>query len=107
MIRADLIERVQAATRHSRRAAAAALEALLARMVEALAHEQRIELRGFGVWRVRPRKPGMGRNPKTGAAAPIRPGKRVCFAPGRKLHALPRTAPHPRPTSARPRTRPH
>ena len=48
----------------------------------------RIELRGFGVFNVRPRKTGIGRNPRTGAEVTITPGKAVRFKPGKELHLL-------------------
>ena len=56
--------------------------ATLARSVE------RIELRGFGVFNVRPRKTGIGRNPRTGAEVSIPPGKAVRFKPGKELQSI-------------------
>jgi len=50
-------------------------------MKKALASGERIELRGFGVFNVRPRKTGIGRNPRTGAEVSIAPGKAVRFKP--------------------------
>jgi DNA-binding protein HU-beta len=37
---------------------------------------------------VRPRKTGIGRNPRTGAEVTIAPGKAVRFKPGKELHIL-------------------
>ena len=48
----------------------------------------RIELRGFGVFTVRPRKTGIGRNPRTGAEVNIPPGKAVRFKPGKELQSI-------------------
>jgi len=48
----------------------------------------RIELRGFGVFNVRPRKTGIGRNPRTGAEVSIPPGKAVRFKPGKELQSI-------------------
>jgi DNA-binding protein HU-beta len=48
----------------------------------------RIELRGFGVFNVRPRKTGIGRNPRTGAEVSIPPGKAVRFKPGKELQTI-------------------
>ena len=48
----------------------------------------RIELRGFGVFNVRPRKTGIGRNPRTGAEVNIPPGKAVRFKPGKELQSI-------------------
>ena len=49
---------------------------------------ERIELRGFGVFNVRPRKTGIGRNPRTGAEVNIPPGKAVRFKPGKELQSI-------------------
>jgi nucleoid DNA-binding protein len=48
----------------------------------------KIELRGFGIFNVRPRKTGIGRNPRTGAEVAIPPGKAVRFKPGKELQSL-------------------
>jgi DNA-binding protein HU-beta len=53
-----------------------------------LANGDRIELRGFGVFNVKPRKTGIGRNPRTGAEVSIPPGKAVRFKPGKELQVL-------------------
>jgi len=49
---------------------------------------QRIELRGFGVFNARPRKTGVGRNPRTGEEVRIPPGQAVRFKPGKDLQSL-------------------
>ena len=48
-----------------------------------------VELRRFGVFSVKPRKTGIGRNPRTGQEVSIPPGKAVRFKPGKELQALP------------------
>jgi DNA-binding protein HU-beta len=45
-------------------------------------------LRRFGVFNVRPRKTGIGRNPRTGQEVSIPPGKAVRFKPGKELQTL-------------------
>ena len=45
-------------------------------------------VRSFGVFQVRNRKRGVGRNPKTGVEVAISPGKTVRFKPGKELKAL-------------------
>ena len=57
-------------------------------MKNALGASDRIELRGFGVFNVKPRKTGVGRNPRTGAEVSIAPGKAVRFKPGKELKQL-------------------
>jgi Bacterial DNA-binding protein len=56
-------------------------------MKEALARGERIELRGFGVFVVKPRKRGVGRNPRTGEEVAIPSGKTIRFKPGKELQA--------------------
>ncbi len=40
------------------------------------------------VFNVRPRKTGIGRNPRTGAEVSIPPGKAVRFKPGKELQTI-------------------
>jgi DNA-binding protein HU-beta len=68
--------------------AEAAVDSIFEAMKNALGQGDRIELRGFGVFTVKPRKTGVGRNPRTGAEVSIAPGKAVRFKPGRELHLL-------------------
>jgi nucleoid DNA-binding protein len=54
-------------------------------IVETLLQEGRIELRNFGVFEVRERKPRKARNPRTGEKLKV-PAKRVVtFKPGREM----------------------
>jgi DNA-binding protein HU-beta len=48
------------------------------------ARAKRIELRGFGVFQVKPRKRGIGRNPRTGKEVRIPPGRTIRFKPGKR-----------------------
>ena len=64
-----------------------AVEALFQSMKEALTRGERIELRGFGVFVVKPRKRGVGRNPRTGEEVAIPSGKTIRFKPGKELQA--------------------
>jgi len=45
-------------------------------------------LRGFGVFVVKPRKRGVGRNPRTGEEVAIPSGKTIRFKPGKELKEL-------------------
>jgi DNA-binding protein HU-beta len=65
-----------------------AVETVFGAMKTALGKGERIELRRFGVFNVRPRKTGIGRNPRTGQEVSIPPGKAVRFKPGKELQAL-------------------
>ena len=88
MIKADIVNRVARASTVSRVKAAIAVDTVLESLKEALCDGRRIELRGFGVFQVRDRKRGIGRNPKTGVEVVIPPGKTVRFKPGKALRDL-------------------
>jgi DNA-binding protein HU-beta len=89
MIKLDIIHHVMARTGLPRNKAEASVDKVFEGMKSALAKGDRIELRGFGVFNVRPRKTGIGRNPRTGAEVNISPGKAVRFKPGKELQLLP------------------
>jgi nucleoid DNA-binding protein len=61
------------------------VEIILETLKAGLRDRDRIELRGFGVFIVRPRKGGVGRNPRTGEVFPVTPGRTVRFKPGKLL----------------------
>ncbi len=65
-----------------------AVETVFDTMKKALSEGDRIELRGFGIFNVRPRKTGIGRNPRTGAEVAIPPGKGGAVQAGKELQAL-------------------
>jgi len=88
MIKSDIIDRVTEVSSVPRVKAAVAVDSIFGTMRDALGAGRRIELRGFGVFQVRERKKGVGRNPKTGAPVVIGPGRTVRFKPGKELKAL-------------------
>jgi DNA-binding protein HU-beta len=88
MIKSDIVNRVAELSDLPRVKAALAVDTILEAMKEALAEGKRIELRGFGVFQVRERKKGVGRNPKTGVEVELTPGKTVRFKPGKDLKNL-------------------
>lgn len=59
-----------------------AVQRTLDHITESLAKGETVELRNFGVFKVKTRKPRVGRNPKTGAAVPIPERKVVTFKAG-------------------------
>ncbi len=88
LIKADIVNRVAKTADVPRVKASIAVETVLEAMKDALRQGKRIELRGFGVFLVRDRKKGVGRNPKTGVEVAIAPGKTVRFKPGKALRDL-------------------
>lgn len=89
MIKLDIVNQVVNRTGITKTKAEVAVETVFDAMKRALERGDRIELRGFGVFNVKPRKTGIGRNPRTGAEVNIPPGKAVRFKPGKELQSLP------------------
>ena len=88
LIKLDIINEVVNKTGITKTKAEMAVETVFECMKRALGQGERIELRGFGIFNVRPRKTGIGRNPRTGAEVAIPPGKAVRFKPGKELQTL-------------------
>ncbi len=88
MIKQDIINHVVERTGISRTKAELAVDAVFNAMKDALRRNDRIELRGFGVFNIKPRKTGIGRNPRTGEEVSIPPGKAVRFKPGKDLQSI-------------------
>ena len=88
MIKADIINQVSKTAEITRVKADDAVEAVLNAMKESMRRGERIELRGFGVFQVKPRKKGIGRNPRTGREVRIPPGRTIRFKPGKNLRNL-------------------
>ena len=88
MIKADIVMKVSDVSNVPRMKAVQAVDTIIDAMKDALCAGRRIELRGFGVFQVRDRKKGAGRNPKTGVEVAITPGRTVRFKPGKDLKNL-------------------
>ena len=88
MIKLDIINQVVDRTGISRTKAEMAVDSVFDAMKAALKKDDRIELRGFGVFTIKPRKTGIGRNPRTGEEVSIPPGKAVRFKPGKDLQSV-------------------
>ena len=54
-------------------------------IIEALIRGEKIELRNFGVFKIKQRKSRTGRNPRTGQVVPVPPRKVVVFKPGLEM----------------------
>ena len=88
MVKADIVNRVAEKTGVRKSQAVKAVDALFDSLRTAMAQGERIEFRGFGVFQVKPRKRGFGRNPRTGREVRIPPGRTVRFKPGKDLRDL-------------------
>ncbi len=88
MTKAQLVDTVSGASDLPRKYSAVIVEAVFSSLIEALQRGDKVELRGFGSFRMRRRDSRTGRNPKTGEDVVV-PAKRVPhFKPGKELREL-------------------
>ena len=85
MIKQDIVARVSGKMGMTKVRAEEAVDCVIDALKNAMKEGERIELRGFGVFVVKPRKSGIGRNPRTGAPVSL-PGRYApYFKPGKNL----------------------
>ncbi len=88
MTKADLVEEVIRVSSLSKKHAETIVNTVFESIIDALRRDDKIELRGFGSFRVRRRRSRQGRNPKTGDRVAV-PAKRIpFFKPGKELKDL-------------------
>jgi len=78
MTKAELVEKVADKIQLTQKQTETVVNILLNSISVALSEGDKVELRGFGSFRIRNRNPREGRNPKTGDTVQI-PAKRVPF----------------------------
>jgi integration host factor subunit beta len=93
MTKAELIEDVSRVVEMSRKDSEVIVETIFDSIVKSLKAGDKIEIRGFGSFRTRQRKPRIGRNPKTGARVDVPAKKIPYFKPSKELKDLVNTYP--------------
>lgn len=74
MTKADIVEEIAKNTGLTKIETKVVVDGVLSTVINAIASGERIELRGFGVFKHKSRKPRVARNPKTGEEVQL--GKR-------------------------------
>ena len=88
MTKAELVERVAEQAHVTKKQTDVIVQIFLTSIIDALRQGEKVELRGFGSFRLRHRRPRVGRNPATGDPVAI-PAKRVpFFTAGKDLRGL-------------------
>jgi nucleoid DNA-binding protein len=72
-------------------------------IIKTLVEEGRIELRNFGVFEVKQRKPRKARNPRTGARVDVEAKNVVTFQPGKEMEEQVKKFAKPAETKKKPR----
>jgi integration host factor subunit alpha len=87
LTRADLAETINRKMGFSRAESLGLVEAILARMCDALSDGENVKISGFGSFILRDKRERIGRNPKTGVEVPITPRRVLTFRASHKLKA--------------------
>lgn len=88
MTKAELVEEVSRVSELTKKHAEVIVKTVFDSIIEALHKDQKIELRGFGSFRIRQRRSRQGRNPKTGEKVHVPAKKIPYFKPGKELKEL-------------------
>ena len=85
MIKANLVDVVATRADIPRKQANDVVQVIFDAIIAALHKDEKVELRGFGSFRVRRRRARIGRNPKTGEQVQVPPKRIPYFKPGKHL----------------------
>jgi integration host factor subunit beta len=88
MTKAELVEEVSRVSDLTKKHSEVIVDTVFKTIIDALHRGEKIELRGFGSFRLRKREPRKGRNPKTGDKVDVPPKKVPYFKPGKELKEL-------------------
>ncbi len=88
MTRAELVDDVAHNSTLTRKQSEVVVDAVFSAILDSLHHGDKIELRGFGSFRIRQRASRSGRNPKTGEGVLVPPRRVPFFKPGKELRDL-------------------
>ena len=88
MTKAELVEEVSRVSDLTKKHSEVIVDTVFRSIIDALHRGEKIELRGFGSFRLRKREPRKGRNPKTGDKVDVPPKKVPYFKPGKELKEL-------------------
>ena len=88
MTKAELVEEVSRVSDLTKKHSEVIVDTVFESIIDALKRGEKIELRGFGSFRLRSRKSRTGRNPKTGEKVEVPSKKIPYFKPGKELKEL-------------------
>ena len=88
MIKNDIALAIEKKTDFNRARSLSIVEAVLGSLKSALANKDKVEIRGFGSFKVVPKKTGFGRDIRRQRQIRIEKGQRIKFRPGQELKTL-------------------
>ena len=88
MIKNDIALAIEKKTEYNRAKSLSIVEGVLESLKTALANKEKVEIRGFGSFKVVPKKTGFGRDIRSQKQIRIEKGQRIKFRPGQELKTL-------------------
>ena len=88
MIKNDVALAIEKKSEFNRAKSLLIVEAVLEALKTALANQEKVEIRGFGSFKVVAKKTGFGRDIRRQKQIRIEKGRRIKFRPGQELKAL-------------------
>ena len=88
MIKNDVALAIEKKTEFNRAKSLLIVEAVLGSLKSALTNREKVEIRGFGSFKVVPKKTGFGRDIRRQKQIRIEKGQRIKFRPGQELKTL-------------------
>lgn len=85
LTKAELVEEVSRSAQVTKKQAEEIVQTVFETIVDSLRLGRKVELRGFGSFRIRSRGARIGRNPKTGHRVEVPPKRVPYFKPGKEL----------------------
>lgn len=93
MVKADIVKEISSGLNRKDSEALIVVDKIIESIKDIILEDRRLEIRDFGVFQVKERKPRIGRNPKNKVAYPIPPHSVVTFKPGKDMKELPLDTP--------------
>ncbi|MBI5789721.1 MAG: integration host factor subunit beta [Candidatus Schekmanbacteria bacterium] len=88
MVKGELIAQVAEELNLTRKEATMIVNTVFSSIIESLSKSQKVELRGFGSFRIKQRRARQGRNPRTGDPVKVPSKKIPFFKPGKDLKVV-------------------
>ncbi|MFH1776223.1 MAG: HU family DNA-binding protein [Candidatus Omnitrophota bacterium] len=85
MTKKDIVIKISNETKIKQLEVKRVVQKILDVIIESLVNGQTVELRNFGVFKVKSRRGRTGRNPRTGEVVPVPPKKIAVFKPGLEM----------------------
>ena len=85
MTKKDIVLRIADATENKQVEVKKVVQKTFDVIIDALTRGEKVELRNFGVFKIKERRARFGRNPRTGQSVPVPPRKVVVFKSGLEM----------------------